>query len=109
MSRTISQRRRQTPAKFSRTSLLHYRVLVPEGLLWKGGNIPKGELLTVKSSSQYILVSRWHQAGLIVRESKPLEGMCQECGCTWSRACHNGCSWTSERRTLCSRCQGREK
>jgi hypothetical protein len=109
MSRSVKKPReqRRPKAKFSRAGLIHYRVLAADGIDWQNGNIPQGEILTVKASSRYILVGRWIHVGAIVLEHRPLEGMCQVCKCTWSRACKDGCSWTSPARLLCTRCERR--
>ena len=35
---------------------------------------------------------------------KPIAGRCQYCRCTEERACPDGCSWVSSRRTACTAC-----
>ncbi len=33
-----------------------------------------------------------------------MTGHCRFCGCTYERACPQGCAWTDNRRTVCTAC-----
>lgn len=40
----------------------------------------------------------------------PVEGVCQDCGCTWEEPCPGGCGWVDSDQTLCTEClKAREK
>lgn len=91
-------------ARAKRPLLPHFRVLLH--VYWHGQQVPRGEVLVASANGAH--VRRWLRDGRIeridLRGTAPIPGICQVCGCTWTRACEGGCRWANRERTICSNC-----